>query len=77
MSAPTARGRRLHPGRRRAKFSVLHGKVVTLNGELSRRPMPRIDQIALKAKRDLTDAFVLLVRKVADDVGSTVVPCAE
>lgn len=71
MSAPTARGRRLHPGRRRAKFSVLHGKVVTLNGELSRRPMPRIDQIALKAKRDLTD------REVADDVGSTVVPCAE
>ncbi|MBK8998640.1 MAG: hypothetical protein IPM35_23205 [Myxococcales bacterium] len=58
-------------------WSALHGKVVTLNGELSRRPMPRIDQVALKAKRDLADAFVLLVREVADDVGSTVVPCAE
>jgi hypothetical protein len=42
-----------------AEWSSLHGKPVTLSGRLSRRPMPRIDQIVIQPKRDLREAFVL------------------
>ena len=59
------------------EWTSLHGKVVTLTGELTRRPMPRIDQIVLKPKPDLAEAFVLSVREVGRDLGSTVVPCAD
>lgn len=59
------------------EWSSLHGKVVLLRGELTRRPMPRIDQIVLQPKPDLAEAFVLSVREVGRDVASTVAPCAE
>jgi hypothetical protein len=39
--------------------TALHGQLVTIEGRLQRKPMPRIDQIVLKPKRDLADAFVL------------------
>jgi hypothetical protein len=38
-----------------------HGDVVTVRGRLDRRPLPRIDQIALKDHPDVTDAFVVVV----------------
>jgi hypothetical protein len=45
-------------------WTSLHGSTRTLHGRLERRAMPRIDQIALKAERDLADAFVMRVQAV-------------
>jgi hypothetical protein len=36
-----------------------HGQAVLLVGSLSRRGMPRIEQIGISAKPELTEAFVL------------------
>ncbi|MBW2528763.1 MAG: hypothetical protein JRI23_31600 [Deltaproteobacteria bacterium] len=37
----------------------LHGRPVALQGQLSRKKLPRIDQIPLKPDRDLADAYLL------------------
>lgn len=36
-----------------------HGQPVAVRGTLGRKPLPRIDQIALKADRDLAEAYFL------------------
>lgn len=59
------------------EWTSLHGKPVTLRGRLSRRPMPRIDQLVLKPKPDLKDAFVLSLRELAPPPQSPVTPCGE
>lgn len=56
-------------------FTSLHGKAVTLRGRLDRRPMPRIDQIVLKPKPDLAEAFVITLDEVKPHPESRVTPC--
>jgi hypothetical protein len=56
-------------------WTSLHGSPRTLHGRLDRRPMPRIDQITLKADRDRADAFVLQVRAVTPHPVWPVVEC--
>jgi hypothetical protein len=47
-----------------AGWRQMHGRAATLVGRLERRPMPRLDQITLKAQPDLSEAFVLVVREM-------------
>lgn len=42
-----------------------HGQAVTLVGTLSRRELPRIDQLGIVAKPELAEAFVLRVDAIA------------
>jgi hypothetical protein len=52
---------------RAREFSVElhHGQAVTLVGSLSRREMPRIDQMGIVEKPELADAFVLRIDALA------------
>jgi hypothetical protein len=56
-------------------WSSMHGLPATLSGRLDRRPLPRIDQIALKPDRDLADAFLLSLRGMAAHPSTPVTSC--
>lgn len=56
-------------------WTILHGTPRTLQGHLTRRPMPRLDQITLKEHPDVTDAFVLTLRATAPHPATKVVDC--
>jgi uncharacterized protein YdeI (BOF family) len=50
---------------REMNVELQHGQAVTLVGSLSRREMPRIDQLGIVEKPELAEAFVLRVDAVA------------
>jgi hypothetical protein len=52
-----------------------HGRAVTLVGSLSRREMPRIDQIGISAKPELAEAFVLRVDAIEPHPASQLEAC--
>ncbi|MBI4951332.1 MAG: hypothetical protein HY908_04815 [Myxococcales bacterium] len=57
-------------------WGAFHGRTLELRGRLARRPMPRLDQILLKARPDLADAFVLDVKSTAPHPPWPLEPCA-
>ena len=57
-------------------WQALHGRAVTLEGRLERRALPRLDQILLKPKPDLADAFVVRVRALSAHPAWPVGDCA-
>jgi len=54
---------------------ALHGRAMVIRGRLARRPMPRIDQIALEPDRDLADAFVVEVEQSKPYPVRPIEPC--
>ena len=58
-------------------WESLHGQPITLHGRLERRPMPRIDELTLRADPALADAFVLELRERSPHPDWPVEACPE
>jgi hypothetical protein len=54
-----------------------HGEAFIARGKLSRRPMPRIDQLGLVAEPERADAFVLQVDSLGPHPGWPIEACRE
>ena len=58
------------------ELRTLHGSPMTLHGRLTRRPLPRLDQMGIVEHPEVTDAFLLEVRAVSPPPASPVTECA-
>ncbi|HLT35785.1 MAG TPA: hypothetical protein VK034_05855, partial [Enhygromyxa sp.] len=54
-----------------------HGEAVTIRGKLERRPMPRIDQLGIRAEPERAEAFVLRVDAIEPHPIWPLEPCPD